>query len=92
MSWSGPERGEDLLALGVGQLVERQLVVVAHEAPTGASSGVAGRAAAPSPAAARIAARQREVQRLVADEVEHHVQLVAVLVAEELAHAPAAAG
>ena len=34
----------------------------------------------------RLAARQREVQRLVADEVEHHVQLVAVLVAEERAH------
>jgi hypothetical protein len=33
----------------------------------------------------RRAARQRQIERLIADEVEHHVQLVAVLVAEERA-------
>ncbi len=81
----GPEGGEDLLALGLRELVERQLVVVAHEAPPLAVGGDLRRLAQRLAQRRRVAAREREVHRLHADEVEQHVQLVAVLVAEELA-------
>ncbi len=77
---------EDLLALVLGQLVQGQLVVVAHER---GPVRVARRLRAFGQRAgerAGVLARQREVHLLHADEVEAHRQLVAdaVGVAEEL--------
>ena len=80
----GAERGEDLLALGVAQLVEGELVVVAHE--VGPLAGDVERGALPQGGGERsgIPAGEREVEALHPDEVELHVQPVAVGAAEEL--------
>ena len=58
----GPEAREDLLALGLAELVERELVVVAHEAPerrrrAGSPGSRAARAPAARPRRARAPGR-----------------------------------
>lgn len=79
----GAELGEDLLPLGLAELVQGQLVVVAHERhplavvrdlrPGAKGVGQGG----------RVPPRQRQVQVLHVHEVEDHGQLLAVLDAEE---------
>ena len=81
----GPEGREDLLALGLGQLVERELVVVADEVRPLAFVRDLGQRAQGAHQRLGLAAGEREVHRLVDGEVQDHVQLVAVLVAEERA-------
>ena len=74
------EGGEDLVALGRFELVERELVVVAQE---GAPTRVAWRhRQAPDQILERrrLAAREREPQALVDEEAELQVQRVAVVV------------
>ena len=80
----GPERGEDLLALGGAQLVEGQLVVVAHEVGPLARDVERGALAQRGGERAGIPAGEREVEALHPDEVELHVQPVAVGAAEEV--------
>jgi hypothetical protein len=79
-----PEGGEHLVALLLGELVERQLVVVPHEVRPlavlrdlreGLQRALEGHCVLP---------RQREEHRLVHRERQHHLKLVPVLVAEEL--------
>ena len=79
----GPEGGEHLGALVLGELVERQLVVVADEVRPLAVLGDLRQRRERVAQRRRVPAREREVHRLVDDEREDHVQLVAVLVAEE---------
>ena len=80
----GRERGEHLLAFAVGELVQAELVVVLHEIGPLAGLGDGG---IPSSASASGACWRTsdEEQPLVGDEVEHHVHLVAIFVAEEAA-------
>jgi hypothetical protein len=79
----GPEGGEHLLALGVGELVQGQFVVVAHEGRP-LVLGVHRRAVQQRlDQRPGVLARQGQVHPLHGDEVEEHGQLVAVLAAEE---------
>ena len=79
-----PEGGKDLLALVLAQPVERQLVVVAHEVGPLAVLGDWRKRPQGTLQRGRAPARERE-HRLVDGEREDQLQLVAVLVAEELA-------
>ncbi len=81
----GPEGGEYLLALPVAELVEGELVVVAHERRPLAvrrDGGVALEGCGQRPG---VAAGQGQVHGLHHREAEEQLQLVALLVAEELA-------
>ena len=67
----GSERGEHLLALAVGELVQGELVVVAHEGrPVRRPRAASGGRCSASISGPRVAAGQRQVHRLHADEVE----------------------
>ena len=75
---------EHLVALLRRQLVEGELVMVAHEVGPLDVGRAFGRESSAVGQWARIPSRQREVQVLHADEVELHRQLVALGAAEEL--------
>ena len=75
----GPERGEDVVALGLGELVERQLVVVAQEDRPAGVGRDRGQLADHGLERLGLPARERQPQVLVDEERELHVQLVAVL-------------
>jgi hypothetical protein len=79
----GGEGGEDLVALGLTELVEGQLVVIAHEVAPLVAAGDGGPRLDRLAQGRGILSREGQVQTLVGDEVELHRQLVAVGVAEE---------
>ena len=79
----GAEGVEDLLALIVSQLVEGELVVVAHEVGPLARQVECRSLPKRLGDRAGVAAGEREVDGLHPDEVELHVEPVAVRAAEE---------
>ena len=79
----GSEGGEDLLALGLGQLVQAELVVISQEGGPGVVGRRVGQAADHALERLGLLARERQPQVLVEQEGELHVELVAVLVAKE---------
>ena len=79
----GREGGEDLGTLGIGQLVERCLVVVLDEVRPLGVGRQRGQLAERIGHRDSVATDERQVERLVDGEAEEHVHLVAVL-AEEL--------
>ena len=81
----GAERREDLGTLRLAELVQGELVVVAHEVGPLRVLGDRRERAQGVGDRCRPLAREREEQGLVDREAQDHVQLVAVLVAEELA-------
>ena len=89
----GRERLEHLLAFRVGQLVERELVVVADEIrPLAASGGSAGRDVSASTSGAASLRASDRYSACITEEVELQVELVAALAAEELQLLLVAAG
>ena len=85
MSSSGPKAAKTSCALVLAQLVERELVVVAHEVgPLAVLGDRRQRASAARSGAASSRASARNIAWFTMKS-RTHVQLVAVLVAEELA-------